>query len=565
MRPARALRVLTAPFVSGHYFTRWSLLLAFTVGTFLSVPSVGDASFLGYLRGVAVAAAGSPPLILLGLGAAWAERRVTAPVLRAGIVVVTLAALSAARPFLNDAVSTALFAASTGGNWSTRIATNIVTCTVLFTVCAVAVTYHRRLRATTLRLRLAGARMRAGIADAARSRDEASAALGGIADDLRHHRDAMLARTVDYDSVSAYSARVRAASHRVDTLVDTLVEAPHAPTAELVGGGSQRIPVLGRLGTTPRLTVGLTYVAATLPFGLAHGGPSVAIAAVLACAALDLAAGAVNRAARPAPPRLRGLVFLVTWLLAGFGALALTYAVVPDIGALGLVPLVGVPLVAAVISLSVDAYRRARAEEDRATAVLRESARTLAAAVEAARAPLRRATDLLHGRLQGRCVILAAHADEHAPDDATLAGFRAQTDEILDEVRSAATVAATGETVDDLVDAWSVALDVDLEVSPDARDALALPRLGDAAAALVNEGLVNAVKHSGARAARIDIDRHGAQLLVRIASAGELSPVAPTTGIGTRDAHTTIRQEGDDVVLRGVFDVPLEGAQTATR
>ncbi|MCK6079056.1 hypothetical protein KZX37_00315 [Microbacterium sp. EYE_5] len=557
MRPARALRVLTAPFVSGQYFTRWSLLLAFTVGTFLSVPSVGDASFVGYLRGVAVAAAGSPPLILLGLGAAWAERRVASAAVRAAVVVATLGAVSAGRPFLNDAVSTTLFGVSTGANWPTRIATNIVTCTVLFTVCAVAVTYHRRLRATTLRLRLAGARMRAGIADAARSRDESAATLRDVADDLRDTRDRMLAGTVDYDSVSAYSARVRDASHRVDTLVAT----PHAPAADLAVGGSQRIPVLGRLGTTPPLTVGLTYVAATLPFGLAHGGPSVAVAAVLACAALDLAAGALNRAARPAPPRLRGLVFLATWLVAGFGVLALTYALVPDVGALGLVPLVGVPLIAVVISLSVDAYRRARAEEARATAVLRESARTLAAAVEAARAPMRRATDLLHGRLQGRCVILAAHADEHTPDDATLAGFRAQTDEILDEVRSAATVATTGESVDDLVDAWSVALDVDLAVSPDARDALALPSLGDAAAALVNEGLVNAVKHSGARAARIDIDRVAARLTVQIRSAGELATEALTSGLGTRAAHTTIRQDGDDVVLRGVFDVPASLGQ----
>ena len=85
MRSAdRVWRALAATFVSGEYFTRWSLVLALAVGVVLSVPSVGAPSFGGYLRGVSVAALGSPLLVAIGFAAAWAERRLRGPAARAG-------------------------------------------------------------------------------------------------------------------------------------------------------------------------------------------------------------------------------------------------------------------------------------------------------------------------------------------------------------------------------------------------------------------------------------------------------------------------------------------------
>lgn len=562
-RARRVWRTLSATFVSGEYFTRWSLILALAVGVLLSVPSVGDPSFLGYLRGVAVAALGSPPLIAIGFAATWAERRLERPAARAWAIIGAIVLISGIRPFLNDGISTLVFGTSTGGNWPNRITTNLVTCVALFTVCAVTITYQRRLRATTIRLQLAGAQMRTAIAEACRLRRDGDAERDRLAAELRASRDDLLARPVTYDAVREYSDRVRAASHALDAV--RTAPAPRSP-AEVSVGEAQRVPLVGRLGRTPLLAVGLTYVGATLPFGLAHGGPSVALTAILVCAALDLVASAIIRSTRRLGPRLRGAVFLVTWLAVGVGVMALTFSLIPSVGSLGLVPLVAVPLVAVIISVSVDAYRRARAEEERATTVLLDSARTLAAEVDAAQLPLRRATDLLHGRLQGRCVILAAHVDENPADEQMLATFRAQTDEILDEVSTAdAPAAVDAEDIHDLVRAWSVVMDVSLAIHDDARASLDDATVGEAVTSLVNEGLVNAVKHSGARWAEIAIERVDDQLSVRVGSPGILRLTgAPggehVTGIGTRGARTTLRQRGDRVVLEGEFAVPVERA-----
>lgn len=565
MRSAvRVWRALGATFVSGEYFTRWSLILALAVGVLLSVPSVGSPSFGGYLRGVTVAALGSPLLIAIGLAAAWGERRLTNRVARGFVVAGAIGAISGIRPFVNDAISTLVFATSTGGNWTTRITTNLVTCVALFTVCAVAITYHRRLRATTERLQLAGVQMRAGIAEVRRLREAATAARHRLVDELRTSRDALLASEVTYERVRDYSNSVRAASHHLDSLPT----GPAPGTLDDDLGERRRLPVMGRLGATPPLAVGLTYVAATLPFGLAHGGPSVAATAIVACVAIDLVAFVLLRAARRLRPRLRGIVFLAVWLAAGAAVMTLTFTLIPAVGSLGLVPLLGVPLVAAVISLSVDAYRRARIEERRATTVLLASARRLAAEVDTTAAPLQRAVDVLHGRLQGRCVILAAHVDENIPDVDTLEAFRTQTDDILDEVRAGDTPTTDdGEDIDDLVRAWSVVMDVTLTVHDDARDGLSAPAVADAVHGLVNEGLVNAVKHSGARWADIRIDRSGEAITARVSSPGILAAATSSTGervagIGTRGARTVLRQVGDRVVLEGLF--PLPSATSAT-
>lgn len=560
-RVAAPLAVLTSPFTSGEYFTRWSLILSFVAGTFLSVPSVGPPSVDGYLRAVAVAALGWAPLALCGLAAAYAERHVArSDGERAAIVIVTILGVSGIRPFLNEGISQGVFGLTTGGNWGTRITTNIVTAGILFTVCAIAVTSHRRLQATTDRLRRATARMRAGRADAERVRRASPALLEQTADDLRRDRDDLLAGPVDYDRVRDFATRVRSASHRLDEL-------GHWPAIDLAAehrfSPARSVPLLGRLHTTPRLTVGLTYVAATAPFGIAHGGVGVVAIAVLASALLDLAAGAIIRRTARVAPRPRGLVFLAIWALVGVAIMVLTFALIPDVGALGLVPLLGMPLTAAVISMSGDAYRRARAAEARATSSLGASARSLAAAVDAARAPLRRAGDLLHGRLQGRCVILAAHVDEHIPDEATLAAFRDETDAILRDVRAGASADEVAhETLDDLIEAWSIVLDVRVGIQPEVGPALDDDAVSEATNRIVNEALVNAVKHSGARWASVDLSRAGDRLRVRIASPGAL--VSPTLGmpplrrgLGTRASGTTLQQIDDQVVLEGVFDLPV--------
>ncbi len=76
---------------------------------------------------------------------------------------------------------------------------------------------------------------------------------------------------------------------------------------------------------------------------------------------------------------------------------------------------------------------------------------------------------------------------------------------------------------------------------------------------VVNEALVNAVKHSGARAARIEITTGADGVLhVRVASSGALPravmPMRPFAG------RTLLYQEGDDVVLESMIPAPALAA-----
>lgn len=71
---------------------------------------------------------------------------------------------------------------------------------------------------------------------------------------------------------------------------------------------------------------------------------------------------------------------------------------------------------------------------------------------------------------------------------------------------------------------------------------------------------MNAVKHSGAREAALELTRTGDRLRVQVSSPGILSPHALTlavpAGLGTREAGTTLRQVGDQVVLERELVVP---------
>lgn len=75
--PTKAASAVAAAFTSGRFFSRWSILLAFLVSTFLSVPSVGEPSLGGYFAGAAVAAIGLIPLAGIALLASIVERRTT--------------------------------------------------------------------------------------------------------------------------------------------------------------------------------------------------------------------------------------------------------------------------------------------------------------------------------------------------------------------------------------------------------------------------------------------------------------------------------------------------------
>lgn len=269
-------------------------------------------------------------------------------------------------------------------------------------------------------------------------------------------------------------------------------------------------------------------------------------------------------AARPA-------LFLGVWVLAGVAVAAWTVFLLPDIGMVGLVGIITIPGLVVVGSLCVDALQVARAAAANSEQLLTRVAHYVAAQTARVSDPLRYAVSLLHGQVQGRCVILAAQADEQPPTAEQLAEFRERTDDafarmlrpVSDLEVQRGSLGGAARPLDRMVAVWRAVMDITVLTEPGAATALADRDVSAEAADVVNEALVNAVKHSGARAARIDLSvADDGRIRVQVASPGILTDAARRqAGLGMRRPDVSIRQSGADVVL--VALVP--GATAATR
>ena len=115
------------------------------------------------------------------------------------------------------------------------------------------------------------------------------------------------------------------------------------------------------------------------------------------------------------------------------------------------------------------------------------------------------------------------------------------------------------EDLAELVATWSAVLDVSSDISDDAADALADPAISRNVATVVNEGFVNAVKHSDATSVWLSIGVEDDALLVRTWSIGTLDRGSVTTpetrGIRVLGVGARIYQRDDSVVLE--VPVPL--------
>lgn len=540
---------------SGQFLTRWSALVSLLVAALLSVPTIGEPSAANYAVSVVIATLGWMPLAAALALVAVLERRLTSRPARAVIVLGSIAVVAASRSFVNDVVSLALIGIPTIGAPGPRIVTNLLTAYAALSLVAVITSQVRNRRATVDRLTDALARMRIGVQRTRAFVATTDTMLGDIVSDLRARRDALLAGTVTFDTVRAYSERVRAASHRLERLSQSDLAAPRGD--ERIDGdavGLPTPPLLARLVPTPWLSVALIYVIAALPFGVAAGGTTVGLIAVVAMCALDLAAGSVVRVLDRGPRRrARGIRFLIVWIAVGCAVMALATTLLPHIGVLGLLPVVTLPVLAVFVSLSVDAAQRARAEEVRATAVLTSIVRALASTTARAVSPLRRAAEVLHGDVQGRCVILAARADERAPTRDELNIFREGTDRAFADLTRAADAVDTGSVdtageLERMLRAWESVIAVTTRISDDARAALAEPDVMHQATEAVNEALLNAVKHSAASKAAVEITSSAEAVFVRVSSAGRL-PSGRVHGFGSRAGGTRIVQDGDQVVF----------------
>lgn len=539
---------------SGRFFTRWSAIASLPISALLLAPLVGGRPS-GYGPGVAAALISWMILAVPVLAVAATERRMKDHTSRSILITVTIALVAAARPALNEGLVLALYADHSAGIWAARIGTNLVVAFGLFTLIAIITTEYEQTRATADRLASALGRLDAANRLIASGESDARLVIRAIVAELRIERDAMLAGRIDFDAVRGFSERVRAASHRLEQMAEVT-----APVPAIWSPRSAPLPQgrgIERLRPTPLLWVGLLYVVMCVPFLLTIADIPGIIASIVAVLLIDLAAGAVLRALPTVTARTGGIAVLLVWVLAGTATATVGYLLLPAAGVVTLTPIVALPLAAIVFAIAIDTRRRAYDEERNSTRELACAAGAYADRVRHAQAPLRQAASVLHGRVQGRCVIFAAHVDEATPTEDDIARFRVETDRALDEVLAPAssTEADTGGELRRMLAGWEALMALETHIDGAAVPAVEAAESAPAVTEVVNEALVNAVKHSGARAARIDITAgEGAVVHVRVVSAGSLPraimPIRSFAG------PTLLYQDGDDVVLESTLPAP---------
>ncbi|MDZ8201293.1 hypothetical protein RZO50_07190 [Microbacterium sp. SSW1-59] len=576
-RVTQALGLWWLAISAGGFYNRWSTGLSALLAVFISVPTLDDGSFEGYLKAVAVAAVGWLVLAILLLPAAIAERRMSHRGARAATVLGALVVVVGIRTPLNDWLGVQMWGLSSEGAFGPRVATNLISALLLFSVVAVARDQYAARHVITERLSDALATLQSRLGRARQQSAETRRLLTDTVHGLLDARERMLAGTVDFDAVRSYSDQVRAESHHLKARAHD-VAADVADLEVREASPHVRRSLSERLVATPWLLVAVFYMTGTLPFCLAAGGVRVAVIGAVGVVAVDLAAGALVRwAIPPRGHRLRAPLYLAVWVLGGGAVCALAYALLPGLGALGFVAIVAVPGIAVVVALCVDAVHEARAAARRSEALIPDVARQVAQETARAIDPLRQAVDLLHGRVQGRCVVLAAQVAEGDAGTQHVADFRRRTDEAFDALVALAdgddpmVVGEAGPIVDPFSDmpgyvhdaepaagpierilgAWGAVMEVAVRTSDKAAVALADPDVADRVVDIVNEALVNAVKHSGARAALIRLTVAGdGRLRVRAISRGTLSEEATRrAGLGTSGMDVRVTQSGDDVVF----------------
>lgn len=555
---------------SGAFFSPAALWISILIAVTVMAPFQHFGDVTGFAHVVFVGFLGVAALALLLVPVALAERRLRRASHR-GILVLTAVALAAGiRPFVNEAIYVGLYdAAPDLDGIGARIGSNVFVWLAGLSIIAMTVRSIELTRGSRRRLTEAIAALTAGRRRLARFESENRQMLAPLISSLRRRRDEMLAGTIDFAAVRAYSEEVRTASHRLEERAGLDLRAVEGDTGEHVIEPPSR-SALTMLRPAPYLLTGFVFLVGAVPYAYQSNGPWAALAAILAGAPVTLAADAVIRwRARGKAPARRGRILVGVWLAAGVAMTAVAWVILGPADPTRFVPLISLPLVALALAACTDAIARAADSAHRLEAVLSLVARTLTAKTASARRPLRNAAHVLHGRVQGRCVMLAAAADEWelTPDD--IEAFRRETDAAFDsilafiaETDSAAlegTLQGAHEDLFELVATWRTVLGVSSEISPEAVDALQDPALSRRVATVVNEGFVNAVKHSEAKEVWLAIDVVDGALLVRTWSRGvldRLPAVGPELrGIYVLGAGSRIYQRDDVVVLE--VPVPL--------
>ncbi|MFI8632470.1 hypothetical protein ACIGEP_07755 [Microbacterium sp. NPDC077663] len=564
---------------SGAFLSPAALWISILISVTVMAPFQHFGDVAGFAHVVFVGFLGVAALALLLVPVALAERRLRRASHR-GILVLTAVALAAGiRPFVNEAIYVGLYdAAPDLDGLGARIGSNVFVWLAGLSIIAMTVRSVELTRGSRRRLTDAIAALTAGRRRLARFESENRQMLAPLISSLRRRRDEMLGGTIDFAAVREYSEVVRAASHRLEERAALDLRAVEGDTGEHTVDTASRSP-LTMLRPAPYLLTGFVFLTGAVPYAHHVNGPWAALAAILAGAPVTLAADALIRwLSRGRSPARRGRVLVAVWLVAGVAMTVVAWGILGPTDPTRFVPLISLPLVAIALAACTDAIARAADSAHRLETVLSLVARTLTAKTASARRPLRNAAHVLHGRVQGRCVLLAAAADEWELTPEDIETFRRETDAAFDsilafiaEADSAAlegTLQSAHEDLFELVATWSSVLGVSSDISPEATDALQEPALSRRVATVVNEGFVNAIKHSEARKVWLSVDVADGTLIVRTWSIGVLDrvPVAGTD-LRAKDVLGTgarIYQRDDAVVLEVPVPLSLDGAAAPT-
>lgn len=547
----------------GRFLSPWSLAAALPLSMTIMAP-VG--------AGVDVAALAPATLattvcFVLALGVlALIERRLSAPRVRAIVLIVGIVACAALRPVVQDAWAT-LWAlpVPAAAQLPFRIATNVVVWPVVLAMIAVLENAVHTLRRTNTLLRevaaeLAAAPDRAVVFDrhARREVDAAASALTGAIARWEPAAGAGGVRALGEEGFRTWSHRLQ---HIADDSAMTSSLRASPATDEILTRGRRRS--LPPLRVPPRGTVAIVYIACTLPYALRTTGPGELIAGLAAVIVVTVIVDHVARRrtfARTA--RRSSRVYLLGAALGGVALSALA-ASSGHHGLIALLPAVDYLAFALAAALCAGAVHRLRRERRRLSGTITRAQRATREGVGPVREGLRRTAELLHRDGQGACVQFALTHPQASPADAA-----ALRDDLLTLVHrltstyTAADPGADAAAVRALLATWGRVIVLRTALDPAALAALdAHPVLARDVYDVIAEGLLNAVKHSDRTRADVSLEvvatGAGRRLRARVRSRGRTAPDAELRPASrARELGAQLRADGRDTVLEARFPLP---------
>lgn len=538
----------------GRFFTVWSAVVALPLSTVVLAPYASVDTPFELVTAQASALLVAAALMAALLPVALAERRMSSPAACGVLVLTALMTAAVVRPFLNDVLAVGVFGLGPDPAWAERIVTNVVAWVSVLSLVAVTEQLYASSQAARGRLVVALQAVTDEQRRAGHYEQESADFLATEIAALREALSALVAAPLDFERVRVFADGVRSVSHRARDRAGMMLADLH-PVRSAPPASSAARSFFERLRPPAAGLVGVIFAAGSAPFALRSGGPALAVLVTVGVVALCFGADLVSRRlSRGSSAQRRGVRLVAVWVVAGLVATAAAVVIVGGRTPVPLITIVSLPGVAVIAALCADAVHRGRVESRQLGQALRTVVRSAAEQASGARRDLLHASEVLHGRVQGSCVMLAAQVDDESatPDD--IRAFELAIGAGLsDALESRASAVSRAADLAETVAVWKPVLSVSSNVDPMAATAMADALVSTRVVAVVAEGLVNAVKHAAARSAAVDVRgaAGGSGLAVQVRTPGRLRGDSRGPGLGVAGLGPSARvfQSGDDVVL----------------